>query len=154
MAPQFKLRVPEELHLKLRMTAALDKGTVVRGIVISVLVESLRPRGRVTDPSTKECPIMSTTQQEPLVAPTEPTEPEKDKTGTTTREYIVLEQRAKDGPWNEVKRVTASDVEGALNSLGDRPQARQSSYVAVAERYWRPATPKVETTTTVTLSFD
>lgn len=37
MASQFKLRVPEELHLKLRMTAALDKGTVVRGIVISVL---------------------------------------------------------------------------------------------------------------------
>lgn len=37
MADQFKLRVPEELHLKLRMSAALDKGTVVRGIVLSVL---------------------------------------------------------------------------------------------------------------------
>lgn len=37
MAEQFKLRVPEDLHAKLRMTAALDKRTVVRGIVISVL---------------------------------------------------------------------------------------------------------------------
>lgn len=95
---------------------------------------------------------MSTTTQEPLIE-TESTEPEKDKTGTTTREYVVLEQRAKDGPWVEVKRVTASDVEGALNALGvDLKQ--DTKYVAVAERYWRPATPKVETTTTVTLSFD
>lgn len=39
MALQFKLRVNEELHLKLRMTAALDKSTVVRGIVISVLAD-------------------------------------------------------------------------------------------------------------------
>lgn len=37
MAQQFKLRVPEALHLRLRMNAALDKRTVVRGIVISVL---------------------------------------------------------------------------------------------------------------------
>lgn len=37
MAEQFKLRVPEDLHAKLRMTAALDKRTVVRGIVINVL---------------------------------------------------------------------------------------------------------------------
>jgi hypothetical protein len=37
MAPQFKLRVDESLHLKLRMTAAIDQRTVVRGIVISVL---------------------------------------------------------------------------------------------------------------------
>lgn len=37
MADQFKLRVSESLHLKLRMTAALDQRTVVRGIVISVL---------------------------------------------------------------------------------------------------------------------
>lgn len=97
---------------------------------------------------------MSTTQQqEPLVGPSEPTEPEKDKAGTSTREYIILEQRTKEGPWVEIKRVTASDVEGALNSLGeDLNQA--SKYVAVAERYWRPASPKVETTTTVTLNFD
>jgi hypothetical protein len=39
MAPQFKLYVPEALHLKLRMTAAIDKRTVVRGIVISVLAD-------------------------------------------------------------------------------------------------------------------
>jgi len=39
MAEQFKLRVPEALHLKLRMTAAIDKRTVVRGIVISVLAD-------------------------------------------------------------------------------------------------------------------
>jgi hypothetical protein len=96
---------------------------------------------------------MSTTTQEPLVAPEPSAEQEKDKTGTTTREYVVLEQRAKDGPWVEVKRVTASDVEGALNALGTDLK-QDTKYVAVAERYWRPATPKVETTTTVTLSFD
>lgn len=39
MADQFKLRVPEALHVKLRMTAALDHRTVVRGIVLSVLAE-------------------------------------------------------------------------------------------------------------------
>jgi len=37
MALHFKLHVPEALHLKLRLTAALDARTVVRGIVISVL---------------------------------------------------------------------------------------------------------------------
>ena len=39
MAEQFKLRVPEELHLKIRMHAALTKGAVMRGIVVSVLAE-------------------------------------------------------------------------------------------------------------------
>lgn len=37
MAPQFKLHVPEALHIKIRMSAALNKRTVVRGIVVSVL---------------------------------------------------------------------------------------------------------------------
>ena len=95
---------------------------------------------------------MSTTTQEPLVAPeTEAAEPEKEK--ASEREYVVLEQRAKDGPWVEIKRVDAGSVKEALESLGtDMNQAAR--YVAVAERYWRPATPTVETTTTVTLSFD
>jgi hypothetical protein len=94
---------------------------------------------------------MSATQQEQLGTPTEPTEPEKDKDkGASTREYIVLEFRGAQSGWAEVKRVTASD---ALSALGEdlKPTAK---YVAVAERYWRPATPKIETTTTVSLSFD
>lgn len=98
---------------------------------------------------------MSATQQEQLGTP-EPTEPEKEKDkdkGASTREYIVLEFRGPQSGWAEVKRVTASDVEGALSALGEdlKPTAK---YVAVAERYWRPATPKIETTTTVSLSFD
>lgn len=99
---------------------------------------------------------MSTTQQEQLGAslPTQPVEKEKEKEKpSSTREYIVLEQRSGGGPWNEIKRVTASDVEGALNALGASLK-QDTKYVAVAERYWRPATPKVETTTTVTLSFE
>lgn len=36
-AAQFKLRVPEGLHLKIRIEAALDPRTVVRGIAVSVL---------------------------------------------------------------------------------------------------------------------
>lgn len=94
---------------------------------------------------------MSTTTQEPLDVE-ETAEPEKDK-ATSTREYVVLENRGPSSGWMEVKRVTASDVEGALNALGEdlKPGAK---YVAVAERYWRPATPTIETTTTVTLSFD
>lgn len=36
-AAQFKLRVPEALHLKIRVEAALDPRTVVRGIAVSVL---------------------------------------------------------------------------------------------------------------------
>ena len=99
---------------------------------------------------------MSTTQQEPLVETeqdeqTEQAEP-KDKAGTSTREYVVFEQRS-DKAWLEVKRVVASDVEGALDSLG--ADLKQSSkYVAVAARYWRPASPVIETQTTVTLNFE
>lgn len=37
MAPQFKLRVPEDLHVKLRMSAALDRRTTIRGIVVNIL---------------------------------------------------------------------------------------------------------------------
>jgi hypothetical protein len=92
---------------------------------------------------------MSTTQQEPLVAPTAPTEPEKDKAGTSQREYVILEQRAKDGPWTRIKNVTASDVDSALSSLGDDASAT-ASYVAVAERYWQPKSPLIETQTTIT----
>lgn len=95
---------------------------------------------------------MSTIQQDQL-APTEPTEPQepesdKDK-GTSEREYVILEQRAKDGPWSKVKNVTASDVKSALSSLGD-DASPTASYVAVAERYWQPLSPKVETQTTIT----
>lgn len=36
MAPQFKLRVPEMLHFKIRMSAALD-GHTVRGTALSIL---------------------------------------------------------------------------------------------------------------------
>lgn len=95
---------------------------------------------------------MSTTTQEPLDVETEETTPEpeeKDKPGTSEREYVVLEQVSKGGPWNEIKRVTATDVSGALNSLGDKSK-QTSSYVAVAERYWRPLSPQVETQTTIT----
>lgn len=97
---------------------------------------------------------MSTTQQEPLVdQTTEPTEGDgekesKEKDKASEREYVVLEQRTKDGPWSEVKRVEAGTVKEALDSLGDKSTAT-SSYVAVAERYWRPLSPTVETTTTV-----
>jgi hypothetical protein len=38
-ASQFKLRVPEALHLKIRVEAALDPQTVVRGIAISALAD-------------------------------------------------------------------------------------------------------------------
>lgn len=37
MAARFKLRVPEKLHVRLRVTAALDMQTVVRGIVLRLL---------------------------------------------------------------------------------------------------------------------
>ncbi len=37
MADQFKLRVPEGLHLKLRVAAAVDPRTTVRGIVLNIL---------------------------------------------------------------------------------------------------------------------
>jgi len=93
---------------------------------------------------------MSTTEQEPLVAPAEPTEPEKDKAGSSQREYVILEQRSKDGPWTELKRVVAGDVDAALNSLGEKSMNQGASYVAVADRYWQPRSPKVETVTTVT----
>lgn len=45
MAAQFKLYVPDALHIKLRMTAAIDKRTVVRGIVISVLADHYKLGG-------------------------------------------------------------------------------------------------------------
>jgi hypothetical protein len=38
-AQQFKLRVPEALHLKIRIEAALNPQTVVRGIAVSVLAD-------------------------------------------------------------------------------------------------------------------
>lgn len=92
---------------------------------------------------------MTTISAEPE-APAEQTEPEKDKAGTSQREYVVLEQRSKDGPWIEVKRVKASDVDSALNSLGENSMNQGASYVAVADRYWQPRSPKVETVTTIT----
>lgn len=92
---------------------------------------------------------MSVTPQEPPVAPAEPTEPEQEKSGSSSREYVILEQRAKDGPWVELKRVTASDADSARGSLGDQASAT-ASYVAVADRYWQPKSPKVETQTTIT----
>ena len=91
---------------------------------------------------------MSTTEQEPLVAETEVAEPEK-SAGPRDREYVILEQRAKDGPFTIIKRVTANDVDAALNSLGDNMN-QGASYVAVADRYWQPRSPKVETVTTIT----
>lgn len=94
---------------------------------------------------------MSTTAESgEATAVTPKPEPEKP---SSSREYIVLEQRAGSGPWTEVDRVTAADVDGALNALGERLKA-DNKYVAVAERYWRPATPSVETVTTVSLKFD
>lgn len=77
-------------------------------------------------------------------------EPETKDKGSSQREYVVLEQRAKDGPWVEIKRVTAGDVDAALNSLGESSMNQNASYVAVADRYWQPRSPKVETVTTVT----
>lgn len=94
---------------------------------------------------------MSTTEQQPLVADEEATEPEQEKSGSSSREYVILEQRAKDGPWVELKRVVAGDVDAALNSLGENMN-QGASYVAVADRYWQPRSPKVETVTTVTWS--
>ncbi len=93
---------------------------------------------------------MSTTQE--TLAATPPTTelpPEKDKSGTSSREYVVLEQRAKDGPWVIVKRVTAADADSARTSLGDEASPT-AAYVAVADRYWQPKSPKVETQTIVT----
>lgn len=82
-------------------------------------------------------------------APTTPVAPDKSK--SSVREYVVFEQRQQG--WVEMKRVTASDVEGALNSLGVELK-QTTKYVAVAERYWRPAQPKIETQTTISLNFD
>lgn len=81
----------------------------------------------------------------------EPEAPKPDR--SSTREYVVFEQGAREKIWNEVKRVTASDVESALSSL-DKDLKQGTKYVAVAERYWKPATPTVETQTTISLSFD
>lgn len=78
-------------------------------------------------------------------------EPAPDKPKTSEREYVIFEQRS--NGWFEIKRVTASDVEGAINTLGKELKAN-TKYTAVAERYWKPATPKVETHTTISLVFD
>ena len=95
---------------------------------------------------------MSTTEQEPLIEPTEPTEPEKDK-ASTQREYIILEQRAKNGPWTEVKRVVATSAESSIRSLGSDLK-QETKYVAIPERNFRPVSPKVETRTTISLQSD
>ncbi len=98
---------------------------------------------------------MSTTAAEPAASAGQQDQlaPEpKDKTGSSSREYVILFQRS-DKVWEELDRVTATDVEGALNSLGSKLDPNKK-YVAVAERYWRPASPEVETVTTVTLKFD
>ena len=99
---------------------------------------------------------MSTVVQETITASTdsdnvesESTEPEKK---SSSREYVIFEQRSQK-TWEEVKRVNAPDVETALESLGSSLK-QTSKYVAVAERYWKPAKPTVETHTTISLSFE
>lgn len=99
---------------------------------------------------------MSTTQSPPapdtnILDDAAPAAPPEETKKSSLREYIIFEQRSQG--WFEVRRVTASDVEGAINTLG-KDLKQNTKYTAVAERYWKPATPKVETHTTVTLAFD
>lgn len=74
-----------------------------------------------------------------------------DKPKSSEREYVVLEQRSQG--WVEIKRITAGSQDAALRSLGTDLK-QNLKYVAVPERNWRPAQPKVETRTTISLSFD
>jgi hypothetical protein len=77
--------------------------------------------------------------------------PEKE-TKDSSRDYVILEQGGQT-MWKELKVVHATSVESAIRSLATELKSG-SRYVAVPKRNWNPVSPKVETKTTIALTFD
>lgn len=103
-----------------------------------------RPVAEVEDPSIQAQPDAA----EPVLA-------EDKKPGR----YVVLEEDS-EGKWEMVKTVEAfgpqaakrAVIEGNPSYMEAIELGHQITLVAVAERYWKPTTPRVTTTTSV--NFD
>lgn len=84
----------------------------------------------------------------------EPVEPEIDEEEKrpTTREYIVF---MKVGPdtWKETLRTTAGTAASAIRTLGQDKLSEDGEYAACPSRNWSAGTPKIETTTSISISF-
>lgn len=94
---------------------------------------------------------MSQTQIAPDPPGTESQDSEKGKSDSS-RDYIVLESSDL-ASWRIVKEINASSAESAIRALGSTLKEGQH-YVAVPQRNWRPATPKIETKTTIALRLE
>jgi len=89
------------------------------------------------------------TDPDGVAAAPPPAEPAEAK--SSAREYVVLKQAAKGGPWAEVKRVEATGADAAIRSLGQDGLEDGVTYVAVPSRSWNPVKVEVKTTTTISV---
>lgn len=114
-------------------------------------LERLRKQAEETDGEQEVLVEEEAETAEEVGADAQDAEAEGASKKSSTRDYVVL-MNAGGGQYKVLgDAVHAGSGEAAILSLGEKVLQGGSEYVAVPKRNWTTATPRVETTTVITL---